>query len=97
MGEDESGYVDSDEPLTDRSCVRCAHHRTNPEFGDGPITHLCQRPQFGSTRNRVIGVDVPNSRDAYRERADNVALGLGEADDRCKPATAQAASSEKLR
>lgn len=82
MGEDKSGYADSGEVETDRSCVRCAHYQRKIE---PTIRHVCARPQLGSKRDLVIGADVPNSRDAYRERVDNVALGLGEADDRCGP------------
>lgn len=61
-----SGYVASDEPLTDRACVRCAHYRVGEADVRGQ--HLCERPQLGFTHDRVIGADIPNSRDAYVER-----------------------------
>lgn len=76
--QDKSGYRDSDEALTDRSCVRCAHYRT--QASDVPSRgHRCERPQFGVKHDYVIGADMPNSRDAYNERA----LVLGE--DTCGP------------
>lgn len=64
--EGKSSYRDSDEPLTDRSCVRCAHYRVGESDVRGH--HRCERPQFGFTHNYVIGADVPNSKDAYDER-----------------------------
>lgn len=64
--EDRSGYRDSAEPLTDRSCVRCAHYRVGEADVRGH--HRCERPQFGVTRDHVVGADIPNSRDAYEER-----------------------------
>lgn len=79
---DKSGYHASGEPMTDRACVRCAHYRVGEADVRGQ--HLCERPQLGSTHDRVIGADIPNSRDAYQERA-NVALGLQVPDDRCGP------------
>jgi hypothetical protein len=83
MSEDKSGYADADEPLTDRSCDRCTHYRSPERIDEAQdyapsIKHICERPQLGSHRDLVIGEDVPNSRDAYRERA-------GGAEDRCGP------------
>lgn len=66
----DTGYRDSDEPLADRSCVRCAHYRTQASDAPrGPWRgHRCERPQFGVTRDHVVGADIPNSKDAYDER-----------------------------
>lgn len=69
-------YPVSNEPLTDRSCVRCAHYRRGEMDAAG--MHLCERPQLGVTHDYVVGEDVPNKRDAYRERAYNIAQGFGE-------------------
>lgn len=68
---DKSGYRASDEPLTDRSCVRCAYYRAyyRTQASDSPSRgHRCERPQFGVTRDYVVGEDIPNSKDAYEER-----------------------------
>lgn len=53
-------------PTIDRACVRCVHYRRGEMDATG--THLCERPQLGKTRDLVIGVDVPNTRDAHAER-----------------------------
>jgi hypothetical protein len=66
---DKSGYRESDEPLTDRACVRCAHYRVGEADVRGQ--HLCERPQLGASVDRVIGASVPNSKDAYEERKAN--------------------------
>jgi hypothetical protein len=76
---DKSGYRESGEPLTDRACARCAHYRAGEADVRGQ--HLCERPQLGFTHDRVIGANIPNVRDAYRERA----FGPLEADDPCGP------------
>jgi hypothetical protein len=63
---DKSGYHATTEPMTDRSCVRCAHYRHGEMDAAG--THRCERPQLGVTHDYVVGADVPNTRDAYAER-----------------------------
>lgn len=79
---DKSGYRDSDEPLTDRSCVRCAHYvgpdSTGVEVGfSAQFAHSCRRPQLGSTLDLVVGSEVPITKDAYAERATNLPDACG--------------------
>ena len=69
--DDKSGYAASGEVETDRSCVRCAHHRKQTEYQ----AHICERPQLGSTRDDVIGVHKPNRADCYDERRNPLACG----------------------
>lgn len=71
---DKSGYRESGEALTHRSCKRCAHHRRREqlEFLPKTVEYRCERPQLGSTHDRVIGADIPNSRDCYNERQEPV-------------------------
>jgi hypothetical protein len=87
---DKSGYRDAVDPAVDRSCVRCAHYRHGEMDAVG--MHLCERPELGSTRDRVIGAEVPNTRDAYDERRDLGSYRPEDADvlvqaklDRCGP------------
>jgi hypothetical protein len=73
IGENMAEKDKPDEPTTDylRSCVRCAHYRRGELDAAG--THLCERPQLGSRLDRVLGAEVPNTRDAYMERR-NIAV-----------------------
>jgi hypothetical protein len=70
---DKSGYRESGEALTDRACVRCAHHtyEHHTDYVSTGFGHLCKRPQLGSTRDHVIGATIPNTKYAYEERAAN--------------------------
>lgn len=70
--EDKSGYVDAGESeASGQPCVTCAHYRRRGGWIESSdlVKHCCERPQLGYTIDRVVGADIPNSRDAYSERA----------------------------
>ena len=66
MAERDNDYIDDPAAVADRACARCQHFRRGDALGP---ENMCERPQLGVTHNPVMGYDVPNSVDAYADRA----------------------------